>query len=469
MTINVKDYGAVGNWNPVTQTGHDDTSGINEAIDKANGTQRVYFPPGNYRTTSPLITAKLGTFLEGEGGFSGASRIYADHLSGPVIRVAHRNVSIVGLALRASAARASAPFDNVNYGLLLEGPDIPAFSYTRTFWRDVEVRGHPGHGAVITGMGYFSIYEQILSTLNKGHGFVIDGGEVTGRTHLGSPGMIQLSNSWAIFNGGHSLVIGNPAAASTPFRILVHNVEQADNASDEAVRFTPDEAWVYGANIEVRLCAFGPTRYVPGRYGIRVAGQCITVENNRYVNLDRSVTLSGDVLNFQKSAGSIVRQARVFGTQPVGVVIEPGCVQATVDLPMTSNMTVPVQDHGGVGANNIVTIRPEHDTPPLLEPVNNDYDWKLGKRVLRLTAAPVGSTITGFGWPTAGRQLRILNIGSRPITLAHQSPESSPGNRILSPTGTNIVIGANGTVDLEYDGSGVFRWRITAGYTGSRS
>ena len=66
--INVKDYGAVGDWNDSAQTGTNDTSAIQAAIDAAiqasnNGEARsVFFPVGEYLITSPLnLTADNGS------------------------------------------------------------------------------------------------------------------------------------------------------------------------------------------------------------------------------------------------------------------------------------------------------------------------------------------------------------------------------------------------------------------------
>ena len=57
--ISVKDFGAVGDWNGTQSspgTGTDDTAAIQDAIDYciANGAG-LFFPPGRYRTTAPLV------------------------------------------------------------------------------------------------------------------------------------------------------------------------------------------------------------------------------------------------------------------------------------------------------------------------------------------------------------------------------------------------------------------------------
>ncbi len=59
QTVSVKDFGAVGDWNgtqSVPGTGTDDTAAIQAAIDYClqNGAE-LFFPPGRYRTTAPLV------------------------------------------------------------------------------------------------------------------------------------------------------------------------------------------------------------------------------------------------------------------------------------------------------------------------------------------------------------------------------------------------------------------------------
>ncbi len=77
--INVKDYGAIGNWNG--STGHDDTTAIQNALDAAFGpsgsqhgdankylNKRVIFPPGNYKITSTVhIYNAVGARIMGAG------------------------------------------------------------------------------------------------------------------------------------------------------------------------------------------------------------------------------------------------------------------------------------------------------------------------------------------------------------------------------------------------------------------
>jgi hypothetical protein len=67
--VNVKDFGAVGNFNPTTQSGSDDTAAFNAAIAVANAStngKAIYIPQGNYKITSNLTTITIATSFLGE-------------------------------------------------------------------------------------------------------------------------------------------------------------------------------------------------------------------------------------------------------------------------------------------------------------------------------------------------------------------------------------------------------------------
>lgn len=93
QTVSVKDFGAVGDWNGTQSspgTGTDDTVAIQAAIDYCvtNGAG-LFFPPGRYRTTAPLVIDRsfngqdpinggmYGIALEGAGAAS--CQIASDH------------------------------------------------------------------------------------------------------------------------------------------------------------------------------------------------------------------------------------------------------------------------------------------------------------------------------------------------------------------------------------------------------
>lgn len=96
--------------------------------------------------------------------------------------------------------------------------------------------------------------------------------------------------------------------------------------------------------------------------------------------------------------------------------------------------------------------------------VGNNNNYSAGAiATVRLAADAGGSTLTGISDGTlggaSGRLLRIINISANTLTLAHQNVNSTDSNRLLSPTGADVALGANGVADLEYD-SATARWRI---------
>jgi hypothetical protein len=97
------------------------------------------------------------------------------------------------------------------------------------------------------------------------------------------------------------------------------------------------------------------------------------------------------------------------------------------------------------------------NTPATLTENQNDYvigDYD----VLRLQGIQQ-ITITGLKRGVKGRKLRIFNVGGDEIVLAHQSSLSTAEYRIVSPTGRDAVINANGEALLYYDAT-TERWRV---------
>lgn len=90
---------------------------------------------------------------------------------------------------------------------------------------------------------------------------------------------------------------------------------------------------------------------------------------------------------------------------------------------------------------------------------NNWAPGATGVRNIRLSAN-AGLSITGLSaGQTTGRLIRLFNIGSNAITIAHESGSSSAANRFLCPGSSNFSLAANAAVDLWYDGASS-RWRL---------
>lgn len=89
------------------------------------------------------------------------------------------------------------------------------------------------------------------------------------------------------------------------------------------------------------------------------------------------------------------------------------------------------------------------NTPDQITSDQNDY-VPGNFDVLRIYSdAP--RVITGFRGGVKGRFLRLFNVGNYEITIAASSGLSSYGNRVVSPTGFDMIVNAGGELVLYYD------------------
>jgi hypothetical protein len=92
-------------------------------------------------------------------------------------------------------------------------------------------------------------------------------------------------------------------------------------------------------------------------------------------------------------------------------------------------------------------------TPPVITANPNDYSpvGLVDATHLRLTT-DAARTITGIvGSASNGRVLVVTNIGTFPLTLAHDDVLSSVGARILCPNNVAVTLGPNQSALLSYD------------------
>lgn len=112
-----------------------------------------------------------------------------------------------------------------------------------------------------------------------------------------------------------------------------------------------------------------------------------------------------------------------------------------------------------IGVDNYPSITPS----ALSADVNDWQGYGTGssvREIVRAEASGANRTVTGIDIQDPGDAIYIINIGSTySITLAHQSTSSSAENRIISPTGVDLVIGPNEYAFLWYDDV-TERWRI---------
>lgn len=292
-TVSVKDFGAIGDG--VT----DDTDAIQSAIDYAAPLGKaVFFPSGIYRTTQTVgftrsDTEQFGLHIVGENNIY--TEIKADHSNGAVLALNRSFGSVSDIALTASTARNTGSA-GANYGLLMEAPDASGQAVAGMSIRRVRVIGQPSHGIVHVGLMIQSYYEQNFCQLNKGHGYVFDGGQITSRVNTTYPGLVNLVSCWSNNNTGHALKIGDPSdSSSTPVRFTMFNCEFSDNASSAGVRLSADEVWIRGVNIVFDTCAIGSV--ATSTIGnIRFAGENLEVRNHRSINATHTLRIEQDHL-----------------------------------------------------------------------------------------------------------------------------------------------------------------------------
>ncbi len=114
------------------------------------------------------------------------------------------------------------------------------------------------------------------------------------------------------------------------------------------------------------------------------------------------------------------------------------------------------------GANALVPISPAQITTD-----EDDYQGQgsgTAMRGLLRLSTDASRTITGIDATTvdfseADDELRLVNIGAFDLILGHQDVGSAAANRIISPTGADLVLGPDEMALLWYDGA-TSRWRI---------
>src|SRR5690606_2089530 len=98
-----------------------------------------------------------------------------------------------------------------------------------------------------------------------------------------------------------------------------------------------------------------------------------------------------------------------------------------------------------------------------LDSGDNDDVNLLDVETAYLTPHAEDSVLTGVLAVSAHvrNRIRIVNPGTASLTLAHEDSASAAANRLLSPTGSDIVLPQDGVAEIEYDHTAQ-RWRIVS-------
>lgn len=97
-------------------------------------------------------------------------------------------------------------------------------------------------------------------------------------------------------------------------------------------------------------------------------------------------------------------------------------------------------------------------TPIQITANQNDYAQPETPGIWRLSANPA-SDITGIAYSNDGELIRIVNVGSRTITLKHQNAGSRAENRMICTGAVDIALGTDEAAIGWYDEI-TLRWRM---------
>ena len=296
--VSVKDFGAVGDGVV------NDTAAIQAAITAASSVDgyggKVYFPKGRYLISSTLTLDSSNIRLEGAGtganhntggteGQDGTSQIIGSHTSGPIIRIQKMGCGVSNLVISSTTARRNATVAN-GYGIWVEGPDTTAGN-TSGPWRqlisNVHITKQPLHGLVMIANCIHSVIENTDIDNCKGHGLVIDGGAITGRTNTVKPGQINIDSVRSTRTDGCALFVGDKATTipqTLPYRITINNFESFQNLQDPAT-FNPSgnlgAISMFAENCEMHGSATGGDN---ARNGIYILGIHNIIRNHRFID-----------------------------------------------------------------------------------------------------------------------------------------------------------------------------------------
>jgi hypothetical protein len=245
----------------------------------------IHLSDGYYRLESTVTVPYDGIRLVGNGERS--TLLFADHTNGPILHVMEESCELGRFACLASSNRKSQG-GALCVGIRFQVEDIPDSPgrLKNTLVHNVRVASQPSHGIVISN-AFTGTFNRVWVISNKGHGIAVDRGFAYPMQNIeGVPGLCAFNESQIVNNSGHGLAFGHPDDEFTTqaLRMTVTNCEISKNASDGNVRY--EHAQVYCRATEVTFTAnvFKPDPG-SGSSGVYVAGRCITMDNNRFIDV----------------------------------------------------------------------------------------------------------------------------------------------------------------------------------------
>lgn len=404
LNFNVKDSGAVGD------NVADDTAAIQKAIVDAERTiesfgglisAAVYFPPGRYLISAPLLVTSNYLKIYGPGmtaaggpggqGFGGA--IIRGVGAGPMFRNAvAASSNLVGLTIQDLA------FDGrgLNAGAtVLEVDNIGRSVFKRLFLNCNGVGGTPIALQLIgsaTKATYYNLFEDI--TLSS-PGVGVDVGEGCNANRF-------LRGVWSSANAAARVLRSPTTGAVLLDTCLFQEVAFDGTATATLIELSPAGGASRAADFRFKECRFEPN------------GASIIVVNGYRTTFVDCMYTANVTFNLTGGLGNCVRDHRGPYTR--------------------ANLGASVNDY------------------------DPDGNGALGTEVQRLNANVGAINITGMSRGWDGRRVIFINVGANAITFTHQDALSAAANRFLMSTGANIVVAADDVIEFVYDAT-TQRWR----------
>ena len=450
--VNVKDFGAVGDGVA------DDTAAIQAAIDSLSGT--IYFPDGNYVTSSTINLNNLGQQIIGSS--RSKAIIFAIHMNGPVLTITAPRCSVNNIRVESkhgSIRRAASPFgktapdatvDGVsnNHGIMI----LKTGSLlTHIQIKNVDVVAQPGCGIYRGGEGTETIIESVSVTSCGGHGILIDdgsyGGGTIGRAGIGDISFCIIQDCW-----GHGIFFGG---SFTVFRYTikncdVFNVARGDNGVNQPALLNgyASAMAIRGQTCRIIDCATSVSNILLPKTSLYfTVSELIFVQNFRCIQTqDYGVFITG-------SNSNIKLEGIYFDPQPTvkGFRIQSGAVNIELSfidtsfLPLFSDIIdsdvdgIPVNFNG----NNTITVNGTSD----LFHLNGIKNLTIASGILNVDSGlvlvngegGVADTINRFRFTTTtevpnGTKFTILNPNPYNISIANGV------QNIRTKTGSNIIL-----------------------------
>lgn len=432
----------------------DNAPRIQSAIEYVKDGGELRFSDGYYRLESTLRVPYDGVELIGKGERS--TLLFADHTDGAILHVLEEACALRRFACLSSSARAAST-DPLCVGVRFQVEDIPNSPgrLKNTLVQNVRVADQPSHGIVVSN-AFTGTFNRLWILNNRGHGVAVDRGFAYPMANLeGVAGLCAFNESQVVNNAGNGFAFGHPDDEFTTqaLRMTVTNCEISKNGTDPGVRYVHAQVYCRATEVTFTANVFKP---VPGSgsSGIYVAGRCITICNNRFIDVGHvaligsydvfptiGVYITGFNVISSPSLHSAVRVTQTPGqtSEPKGIYVHNynfhGVVHTLMDTDTGGAWRVP---GGSIGGTTLSV-------------------YKLADQSVASTTSLVNDEHLKF-WVSADETVRFT------VTLEYTGPPASDFKcTLLAPAGSTCRFAPESGIRLNTGNSVVFSGVVSAG------